>query len=356
MRLPSLINFRRPFNRRVRRIGSQCKRHTILLYSGDFRVRGVLVGIRPPWRASADQPDMVEERSSESTHEEVVGKNVASRDSPHWQRASIIVPHDKRAGISIGNEHIVAAAVDLHLILIKSMPEIARGHAERQPKAGRVVDRKRPVGEVLCSGLGNFRLDARWREAAPDRRQLLKHRAVPIALHKATRAGVTDAVCSWEGSVERVEATVLGINNDNCLDRPEITITRLCDAARTRPDCHHQCQPNQRLSACEQGPTLSRCSKRASELSCDKPLALTKKSHSSCGGRFARCCMISIRRMNAQDMPAARFLLSQLGYVLGPEEIRRRYDKVTSSQDHALMVGEKRGTLVALCHVFASRR
>ena len=63
--------------------------------------------------------------------------------------------------------------------------------------------------------------------------------------------------------------------------------------------------------------------------------------------------MISIRRMNAQDMPAARFLLSQLGYVLGSEEIRRRYDKVTSSQDHALMVGKRGGALVALCHVFA---
>jgi hypothetical protein len=47
--------------------------------------------------------------------------------------------------------------------------------------------------------------------------------------------------------------------------------------------------------------------------------------------------MISIRRMNAQDVPAGRFLLYQLGYVLGSEEVRRRYDKVTSSQDHVLL-------------------
>jgi hypothetical protein len=62
------------------------------------------------------------------------------------------------------------------------MPEITRGDVERQTKAGRVVNRKRLVGEVLCSSLANFRLDALWREAAPDRRQFLEYRPVPIAL------------------------------------------------------------------------------------------------------------------------------------------------------------------------------
>ena len=71
--------------------------------------------------------------------------------------------------------------------------------------------------------------------------------------------------------------------------------------------------------------------------------------------------MISIRRMNAQDVPAARFLLSQLGYVLGSEEIRRRYEKVTSSQDHALLVGTTTSRRTAtpagcLCRAARGRR
>lgn len=63
--------------------------------------------------------------------------------------------------------------------------------------------------------------------------------------------------------------------------------------------------------------------------------------------------MISIRKMRADDIPAARDLLAQLGYQLAVEEVRRRYDAVLRSENHALIVAEDDKTVIALCHVYA---
>jgi GNAT superfamily N-acetyltransferase len=63
--------------------------------------------------------------------------------------------------------------------------------------------------------------------------------------------------------------------------------------------------------------------------------------------------MISIRQMRAEDIPASRELLAQLGYQLAVEEVRRRYDAVTRFESHALIVAEDDGSIVALCHVYA---
>ena len=53
--------------------------------------------------------------------------------------------------------------------------------------------------------------------------------------------------------------------------------------------------------------------------------------------------MIAIRRMTAQDVPMSQALLSQLGYQLDAQEVRRRYDAVAESGDHTLMVAEQDG-------------
>ena len=53
--------------------------------------------------------------------------------------------------------------------------------------------------------------------------------------------------------------------------------------------------------------------------------------------------MISIRRMTAVDVPVSQVLLSQLGYQTDVQEVRRRYDAVVQSGDHALMVAEQGG-------------
>jgi GNAT superfamily N-acetyltransferase len=46
-------------------------------------------------------------------------------------------------------------------------------------------------------------------------------------------------------------------------------------------------------------------------------------------------------------------LLSQLGYQTDVQEVRRRYDAVVQSGDHALMVAEQGGRIIALCHTYA---
>jgi GNAT superfamily N-acetyltransferase len=58
----------------------------------------------------------------------------------------------------------------------------------------------------------------------------------------------------------------------------------------------------------------------------------------------------SIRRMTTDDMPAARELLSQLGYPLETQEVWRRYAAVMEAEGHVLMVAEQAGRVVALCH------
>ena len=63
--------------------------------------------------------------------------------------------------------------------------------------------------------------------------------------------------------------------------------------------------------------------------------------------------MISIRRMTAVDVPVSQVLLSQLGYQMDVQEVRRRYDAVVQSGDHALMVAEQAGRIIALCHTYA---
>jgi GNAT superfamily N-acetyltransferase len=63
--------------------------------------------------------------------------------------------------------------------------------------------------------------------------------------------------------------------------------------------------------------------------------------------------MIAIRRMTALDIPMSQALLSQLGYQLDAQEVRRRYDAVAESGDHTLMVAEQDGRVIALCHAYA---
>jgi len=63
--------------------------------------------------------------------------------------------------------------------------------------------------------------------------------------------------------------------------------------------------------------------------------------------------MASIRSMTVNDIPASQDLLSQLGYRLESEELRRRYDAVAGATGHALLVAEQDGRIVALCHVYA---
>ena len=62
---------------------------------------------------------------------------------------------------------------------------------------------------------------------------------------------------------------------------------------------------------------------------------------------------LRIRNMEESDLVAARPLMKQLGYDLEPAEIRRRYLSVVTADNHVLLVGELKGRLVGLVHVYA---
>jgi GNAT superfamily N-acetyltransferase len=57
--------------------------------------------------------------------------------------------------------------------------------------------------------------------------------------------------------------------------------------------------------------------------------------------------------MTAADIPVAQQLLSQLGYPLDGKEVRQRYDAVAAAGDHAVMVAQHAGRVIAFCHVYA---
>jgi GNAT superfamily N-acetyltransferase len=60
----------------------------------------------------------------------------------------------------------------------------------------------------------------------------------------------------------------------------------------------------------------------------------------------------AIREMGLTDIATCRLLLSQLGYDLNPQELKRRYEAIREKQDHAIFVGEQDGQVVALLHVY----
>jgi GNAT superfamily N-acetyltransferase len=61
---------------------------------------------------------------------------------------------------------------------------------------------------------------------------------------------------------------------------------------------------------------------------------------------------IAIREMGSADISACRLLLSQLGYDLTLQEMKRRYDAIREKQDHAVFVGEQDRRVVALLHLY----
>jgi GNAT superfamily N-acetyltransferase len=61
---------------------------------------------------------------------------------------------------------------------------------------------------------------------------------------------------------------------------------------------------------------------------------------------------IVIREMGSTDIAVCRLLLSQLGYELSLQEMKRRYEAIKEKQDHAVFVCEQDGQVVALLHLY----
>ena len=116
----------------------------------DKLLRRAVMHVRHQRRLRRDQEDVVQPRTAEGRHKEVVAQRVLLREIPQAQRLGGIpvVPHHQTAGVGPCGELVVAPGVDLHLVLIEAMPQIARDHAVRQRRALRIGDAERPVVQI----------------------------------------------------------------------------------------------------------------------------------------------------------------------------------------------------------------
>ncbi len=94
---------------------------------------------------------MVEERAAECTLKEVVAQHEFRGNVPQAQRvlSLCVVAHGQPASVGPGDESIIATVVDLHLILIENVPQVASDQTQRQIFAVWPLEREGSVGQVF---------------------------------------------------------------------------------------------------------------------------------------------------------------------------------------------------------------
>ena len=196
------------------------------LGDGDVVLRRAGVGVRIERRLRGDEILVVEERTAEGAHEEVVAQRELLGQAPQAQvhRAVAVVAHDQRAGVAPGDEAVVAPAVDLHLVLVERVDQVARHHALRQRFAVRRVQGKRRVrqaGEILFLDVVTAMVDhlcMRY-QTVPDRRQGLERFAVTVQLHGALRRQCFQRFGqAGKAGKQVVEAAVLRVQHHHVVD------------------------------------------------------------------------------------------------------------------------------------------
>src|SRR6516165_8726952 len=109
----------------------------------------------------------------------------------------------------MSDEFVVTPAIDLHLVLVEAMPEVARDGAVGELEAVRVISTEGAIGQMLGLGLGHRRRHALGGQAFPNRRQFAERLAVAIALGPRPGGRLRHTVRAWETAIEIVEAPVL---------------------------------------------------------------------------------------------------------------------------------------------------
>jgi len=150
---------------------------------------------------------MIQERAPERALKEIIGQRIIARPFPHGQLRSVVISHDQAARIGYGREPVVAATVDLLLVLVELVDEIVRRRLEGcvdrclvDPKWS-VRLRRHHEGVVLA-----------W----PEGRETRERRPVVVDLRGCR--GVGDAVRIGEEAIQIVETAVLGVDHDDRLD------------------------------------------------------------------------------------------------------------------------------------------
>jgi hypothetical protein len=157
---------------------------------------------------------MVQIRAAERAGKEIIGKRVFLRPLPQGELRAIVVAHGEAAGVGRGNVAIEPAVVDLFLVLIELVHQVARSHRERQIDR-RTIDTERLVRQVF----GKCRVGIL---SLPHRRQMVQYLAVVVDLRVLLLRGVGDPVRTRKQSVKIVEAAVFGVDHDDVLDLFEV--------------------------------------------------------------------------------------------------------------------------------------
>ena len=123
--------------------------------------------------------------------------------------------HDECAGIGPGGEAIVLAAIDLHLVLVEAVPQVAGHDVQRLMKSTGCVDAERLVGKMRGLRFRDGRRHTGGGQSVPDGWQFLHHGAVAVTLWDRV---LLPAVSSRERSVKDIEAAILGKNHHDVLD------------------------------------------------------------------------------------------------------------------------------------------
>ena len=119
--------------------------------------------------------------------------------------------HREGAGVGHGDEHVVLAAVDLHLVLVKAVRQVARLGRQRQVDRRRVELERAVRHRQRILRVGQFRL-------LPHRRQGRHHGAVEFALDHVFRLGIGNPVSAREFAVQVIETAVLAVQYHHGLD------------------------------------------------------------------------------------------------------------------------------------------
>ena len=161
---------------------------------------------------------MIAERAAEAGHEEIVGERIALGDLPELHSRSVVIAHDEGAGIAISDEAIILAAIDLHLVLIEAMNEVAGRDRDRQVEAVGIVDCEGRIGKMRGSRFDDRGHSALAGQTFPDRRQFRQDTAVAVGLPRHVGCDIGKPVGAGKIAEEIVEAAVLRIDDDESLD------------------------------------------------------------------------------------------------------------------------------------------
>src|SRR5438552_86934 len=143
--------------------------------------------------------------------------------------------HHQRAGIGPGDELVVPAAVDLHLLLVEAVPKVMRDDVGALVETLGIVDGEHGVGEMRGLGFRHSRRHALAGQPAPGRRQLRKRLAVAVELARLVGRDVGQAIGAGEAAIKIIEAAVLGVDDDDSVDLVVARRSRLGGSAILRP-------------------------------------------------------------------------------------------------------------------------